>query len=216
MAGIFLLAAFRRPPAWAVAALLAGLAVVDGLPALGADVGGALTAMLSAAAAWLLLSRSRPSAARVVGLLAAAAAAAVAVAIGAGLVLGPATHGGRIGRELLGGDPGTALRAIGNQLGGNFGLLAGNFWAWWGPLMAVVAGLVSLRPPELLRAIPEWVLRVVGTGALATALLIVLNDTGVTAAAGSGLALIATLAWSALEPVRVPDPVPSRPSVPRP
>jgi hypothetical protein len=151
----------------------------------------------------------------VVGLLAVAAAAAVAIAIGAGMVLGPATHGGRIGRELLGGDPGAALRAIGNQLSGNFGLLASNFWAWWGPLMVVVAGLVSVRRPELLRSIPDWVLRVVGTAALASALLIVLNDTGVTAAAGIGLALIAMLAWSALEPARAPDPVPPRPSVPR-
>jgi hypothetical protein len=215
MAGIFLIAAFRRPPAWAVAALLAGLAVVDGLPALGADVGGALTAMLSAAAAWLLLGDRRPSTARVLGLLAGAAGAAVAVAIGAGLVLGPVTHGGRVGRELLGGDPGAALRAIGNQLSGNFGLLAGNFWAWWGPLMVVVAGLVSLRPPELLRSVPEWVLRVAGVGSLASVLLIVLNDSGVTAAAGIGLALIAMLAWSALEPSRAPDRVPSRPSVPR-
>jgi hypothetical protein len=215
MAGIFLVAAFRRPPAWAVAAMLAGLAVVDGLPALGADVGGALTAMLAAAAAWLLLSGLRPSAARVVGLLAAAAAAAVAVAIGAGLALGPVTHGGRIGRELLGGDPGTALRAIGNQLSGNFGLLAQNIWAWFGPLLVVVAGLISVRPPELLRAVPEWVRRVVGTGALASALLIVLNDTGVTAAAGIGLALLSTLAWSALEPARAPGPIRSRPSVPR-
>jgi hypothetical protein len=215
MAGIFLIAAFRRPPAWAVAALLAGLAVVDGLPALGADVGGALTAMLSAAAAWLLLGDRRPSTARVLGLLAAAAGAAVAVAIGAGLVLGPVTHGGRVGRELLGGDPGAALRAIGNQLSGNFGLLAGNFWAWWGPLMVVVAGLVSLRPPELLRSVPEWVLRVAGVGSLASVLLIVLNDSGVTAAAGIGVALIAMLAWSALEPSRAPDRVPSRPSVPR-
>src|SRR6266498_392088 len=53
LAGIFLVVAFRRLPAWAVGALLAGLAVVDGLPGLGADVGGALTAMLSAAAALL-------------------------------------------------------------------------------------------------------------------------------------------------------------------
>src|SRR6266700_3812240 len=65
LAGIFLVVAFRRLPARAVAALLAGLAVVDGLPSLGADVGGALTAMLSAAAALLLLGGSRPSPSRI-------------------------------------------------------------------------------------------------------------------------------------------------------
>jgi hypothetical protein len=32
----------------------------------------------------------------------------------------------------------------------------------------------------------------------------------VTAAAGSGLALVVTLAWSALEPARAPDPAASR------
>jgi hypothetical protein len=151
----------------------------------------------------------------VVGLLAVAVAAAVAVALGAGLLLGPVTHGGRVAHELLGSDPGAALRAVGRQLSGNFGLLASNFWAWWGPLMVVVAAFVSVNRPALLRSVPDWVLRVVGTAALGSVLLIVLNDTGVTAAAGIGLALLAMLAWSALEPARAPDPVPSRSSVPR-
>jgi hypothetical protein len=209
MAGIFLVAAFRRLPAWLVTALLAGLAVVDGLPNLGADVGGALTAMLSAAAAWLLLGRARPNLARTVALVVAAAAAAVAVAVGVSLVMGSTTHGSRLARD-LGGDPGGALRLVGHQLSGNFGLLAGNFWAWWGPLMVAFAGLASVRPPALLAVVPDWVRRVVGVGAIGSALLILLNDTGVTAAAGSGLALVATLAWSALEPAPVPDPARSR------
>jgi hypothetical protein len=54
--------------------------------------------------------------------------------------------------------------------------------------------------------------RVVGVGAIASALLILLNDTGVTAAAGSGLALVITLAWSALEPVQAR--MPARPRSP--
>lgn len=209
MAGIFLVAAFRPLPARVVTALLAGLAVVDGLPNLGADLGGALTAMLSAAAACLLLSRVRPSLARTVGLVAAAAVAAAAVAVGVSLVMGSTTHGSRLARD-LGGDPGGALRLVGHQLSGNFGLLAGNFWAWWGPLMVAFAGLASVRPPALLAVVPAWIRRVVGVGAIGSALLIVLNDTGVTAAAGSGLALVATLAWSALEPAPVPDPARSR------
>jgi hypothetical protein len=44
---------------------------------------------------------------------------------------------------------------------------------------------------------------VVGVGAIGSALLILLNDTGVTAAAGSGLALVMTVAWCALEPARL-------------
>ena len=199
LAGILLVVAFRRLPAWAVGALLAGLAVVDGLPGLGADVGGALTAMLSAAAALLLLGRARPSPTRVLWLSVAAVVAAAGIVVGVALLLGETTHGSRAAQD-LGSDPGAALRAVGHQLGGNFGLLATNFWAWWGPLLVAFAGLSSVRPPALLAGVPEWVRRVVGVGAIGSALLILLNDTGVTAAAGSGLALVMTLAWSALEP----------------
>ena len=199
LAGIFLVVAFRRLPAWAVGALLAGLAVVDGLPSLGADVGGSLTAMLSAAAALLLLGRARPSATKVLWLSVAAVVAAAGIVVGVALLLGETTHGSRVAQG-LGSDPGAALRAVGHQLGGNFGLLAANFWAWWGPLLVGFAGLSSVRPPALLAGVPEWVRRVVGVGAIGSALLILLNDTGVTAAAGSGLALVMTLGWSALEP----------------
>jgi len=203
LAGIFLLVTFRPVRARTAALLLVGLAVVDGLPSLGADVGGALTAMLSAAAAWLLLGRARPSAARVLWLAAAAVLAAVVVVVGVALVFGETTHGSRVAQD-FGSDPGAALRTVGHQLSGNFGLLAANFWAWWGPLLVVCAGLFSLRPPALLAGVPDWVRRAVGAGAIGSALLILLNDTGVTAAAGSGLALVLALAWSALEPARQP------------
>src|SRR6266498_2666891 len=207
-AGVLTFAAWRlaRPGGargWAapalLGALLTGLAVVDGLPGLGADVGGALTAMLSAAAALLLLGRARPSPTRVLWLSVAAVVAAAGIVVGVALLLGETTHGSRAAQD-LGSDPGAALRAVGHQLGGNFGLLATNFWAWWGPLLVAFAGLSSVRPPALLAGVPEWVRRVVGVGAIGSALLILLNDTGVTAAAGSGLALVMTLAWSALEP----------------
>jgi hypothetical protein len=212
LAGVFLVVAFRRLPAWAVAALLAGLAVVDGLPSLGADVGGALTAMLSAAAALLLLGRSRPSPSRIFWLGGAAVVAAALVVVGVALVLGETTHGSRLAQD-LGSDPGGALRAVGHQLSGNFGLLAGNFWAWWGPLLVAFAGYASLRPPALLAGMPDWVRRVVGVGAIGSALLILFNDTGVTAAAGSGLALVLTITWSVLEPARKPEPARSRSAV---
>jgi hypothetical protein len=209
LAGIFLLVTFRPVRARTAALLLVGLAVVDGLPSLGADVGGALTAMLSAAGAWLLLGRARPSAARVLWLAAAAVLAAVVVVVGVALVLGESTHGSRVAQD-FGSDPGAALRTVGHQLSGNFGLLAANFWAWWGPLLVVCAGLFSLRPPAPLAGVPDWVRRAVGAGAIGSALLILLNDTGVTAAAGSGLALVLALAWSALEPARQPDPAAER------
>ncbi|HZD72289.1 MAG TPA: hypothetical protein VE776_00090, partial [Actinomycetota bacterium] len=185
------------------ALLLAGLAVVDGLPSLGADVGGALTAMLSAAAALLLLGRARPRPARILWLAAAAVVAAALVVVGVAMLLGETTHGSRVAQD-LGSDPGAALRAVGHQLSGNFGLLAANFWAWWGPLLVAFAGWASVRPPGPMARVPEWVRRAVGVGAIGSTLLILLNDTGVTAAAASGLALVITLVWVALEPARAP------------
>jgi hypothetical protein len=200
LAGLLLVVAFRQPAAATAAALLVGLALVDGLPILGADVGGALTAMLTAAAAWLLLRRRRWSRLRVLLVVGGALAIGAAIAFGVGLATGQVSHGSRIARELLGDDPSAALRAVRHQLSGNFGLLAGSFWAWWGPLLVIFAAVASLRPPSLLAGVPVQVRRAVGVGAIGSLLLIVLNDTGVTAAAGSGLALVVTLVWCALEP----------------
>jgi len=199
LAGLLLVVAFRQPSAATAATVLAALALADGLPILGADVGGALTAMLTAAAAWLLLRRRRWSRLRVLLVVTGAVAVAVAVAFGVGPAIGRVDHGSRIARELLGDDPSAALRAVRHQLSGNFGLLAENFWAWWGPLLVIFAAVASLRPPSLLAGVPVPIRRAVGVGAIGSLLLMVLNDTGVTAAAGSGLALVVTLAWCALE-----------------
>jgi hypothetical protein len=206
LAGVFLVLAFRRPSPGAAAALLAALALADGLPILGADVGGALTAMLTAAAAWLLLRRRHWTKLRVLLVAVGALVLAVAIAFGVGLLADQASHSSRIARELLGSDPSAALRSIRHQLSGNFGLLAENFWAWWGPVLVIFAAVASLRPPRLLAGVPAQVRRTVAVGAIGSLLLIVLNDTGVTAAAGSGFVLVAILAWCALEPFPVPPP----------
>jgi hypothetical protein len=181
--------------AWA-AALLGGLAVVDGLPRLGADVGGALTAMLTAAAALVVLAPRRPSTGRVLLLAALAVAAAVAVALGAGLG-GPVTHAGRFADRLLEG-PGDAAGVVVDQLSRNLRLLAHSPFAWVGPLEVAAAGLIALRPPGPLAGLSGWVRRVLGLGALGSSLLILLNDTGVTATAASGLFLLAIPAWALL------------------
>ncbi|HEX9344193.1 MAG TPA: hypothetical protein VF995_11335 [Actinomycetota bacterium] len=197
-AGLLLLVAFAPVPALPSAGLFAAFAVIDGLPMLGADVGGALTAMVTAALALLLLSGRRPSARAVVAWVGLAVAAAVAVALGAALLDRQATHGSRFAHDLLH-NPGAATRALGSQLHGNLPLLAGNFWAWWGPLLVLSAGLASRWPTPLLARVPQWVRQVALVGALGSAVLIVLNDTGVTAAAAPGLFLIGALGWSGLE-----------------
>jgi hypothetical protein len=196
LAAVMLVVCFTplQPP-WA-AALLGGLAVVAGLPQLGADVGGALTAMLTAAAALVVLAPRRPSAGRVLLLAGLAVVAAVAIAFGAGLGA-PATHAGRFAQRLLAG-PDDAAGVVVNQLGRNLQLLTHSPFAWVGPLEVATAGLIALRPPGPLAALSGWVRRVLGLGALGSLLLILLNDTGVTATAASGLFLLTIVAWALL------------------
>ena len=209
LASVMLVAAFAaRMPGWAVAAMLVGLAVVDGLPTLGADVGGSLTAMLTAALAWLLLG-GRPQPVRGLAAVAVALAAGLVVAFGAALLSGEPTHGSRFVDRLTGEGPGAAGRIVAHQLGRNGRLLANSFFAWVGPIEVLAAGVLAARPPRALAAVlPEQVRRVALVGALGSVLLILLNDTGVTATSASGLFLLAILAWSALREA----PAPPRPS----
>jgi hypothetical protein len=210
LAAVMLIAGFAPLSAVATAALLAALGVVDGLPRLGADVGGALTSMLTAAAALVVLAPGRPRARRAVLLAGLAVAAAVAVALGAGLG-GPVSHAGRFAERLQQG-PADAAGVVVDQLARNLRLLANSPFAWAGPLEVLLAGVIALRPPGPLRQLPDWTRRVLGLGAFGSLLLILLNDTGVTATAGSGLFLLAIPAWAWLEgqrPAGPPAPAPS-------
>jgi hypothetical protein len=209
LAAVMLVAAFAPLSAVATAALLAGLGVVDGLPRLGADVGGALTSMLTAAAALVVLAPGRPRARRVVLLAGLAVAAAVVVALGAGLG-GPVSHAGRFAERLQQG-PADAAGVVVDQLARNLRLLANSPFAWAGPLQVLLAGLIALRPPPPLRQLPGWIRRVLGLGAFGSLLLIVLNDTGVTATSASGLFLLAIPAWAWLDQHRPPSPPSPRP-----
>ncbi len=204
LASVMLLAAFGPLSAAATAALLVGLGVVDGLPRLGADVGGALTSMLTAAAALVVLAPGRPRVRRVVLLAGLAVAAAVAVALGAGLG-GPASHAGRFADRLLQG-PADGAGVVVDQLARNLRLLANSPFAWAGPLQVLLAGLIALRPPPPLRQLPSWTRRVLGLGAFGSLLLILLNDTGVTATSASGLFLLAIPAWAWLDQQLPPSP----------
>jgi hypothetical protein len=210
LAAVMLVAGFAPLSAAATAVLLAGLGVVDGLPRLGADVGGALTSMLTAAAALVVLAPGRPRARRAVLLAGLAVAAAVAVALGAGLG-GPVSHAGRFAERLRQG-PADAAGVVVDQLARNLRLLANSPFAWVGPLQVLLAGLIALRPPAPLDRLPEWIRRVLGLGAFGSALLILLNDTGVTATAASGLFLLAIPAWAWLgqQPAAGPPAAPPR------
>ena len=144
--------------------------------------------MLTAAAALVVLAPGRPRVRRVALLLAGLkAVAAVAVALGAGLG-GPVSHAGRFAERLQQG-PADAAGVVVDQLARNLRLLANSPFAWAGPLEVLLAGAIALRPPGPLRQLPDWTRRVLGLGAFGQLLLILLNDTGVTATAGSGLFL---------------------------
>jgi len=208
LAAVMLVASFAPLSAVATAAMLAGLGVVDGLPRLGADVGGALTSMLTAAAALVVLAPGRPRVRRVVLLAGLAVAAAVAVALGAGLG-GPVSHAGRFAERLRAG-PADAGGMVVDQLARNLRLLANSPFAWAGPLQVLLAGLIALRPPGPMRQLPDWIRRVLGLGAFGSLLLILLNDTGVTATSASGLFLLAIPAWAWLDQQQPPG----RPSSP--
>jgi hypothetical protein len=197
LAAVMLVAAFAPLSAVGTAGLLGALGVVDGLPRLGADVGGSLTSMLTAAAALVVLAPERPRVRRVVLLAGLAVGAAVAVALGVGLG-GPVSHAGRFAERLRQG-PGDAAGMVVDQLARNLRLLANSPFAWAGPLEVLGAGLLALRPPRPLDQLPVWTRRVLGLGALGSLLLILLNDTGVTATAGSGLFLLAIPAWAWLD-----------------
>ncbi|HEX6673515.1 MAG TPA: hypothetical protein VF486_00595 [Actinomycetes bacterium] len=225
LAAIMLVAAFTGLPAVGVAAMLGGLALVDGLPMLGADVGGALTASLTAGLALLLLGRRRSLAATLLLLGLAAAGGLVLVSVAA-MIADPSTHGSRFLTTLLDEGPAAAGRIVTHQLGRNFALLRGSPVAWVGPLEVLAAALLAWRPPAFLDALAgplgrpasasqplsgaARTRRVVLLGALGSTLLVLLNDTGVTAIASSGLFLLAILAWSAFAQQPASGPPPQR------
>jgi hypothetical protein len=102
-----------------------------------------------------------------------------------------------------------------DQLARNLRLLANSPFAWVGTLQVAAAGLIALRPPPPFQDLFGWIRRVLGLGAFGSLLLILLNDTGVTATAASGLFLLAIPAWAWLarptRPARPPpDPQPGR------
>src|SRR4029453_14613074 len=108
------------------------------------------------------------------------------------------SHAARVAGPPRGG-PADAAGLVVDQLARNLRLLANSPFAWAGPLQVLLAGLIALRPPGPLRHLPDWLRRVLGAGAFGSLLLILLNDTGVTATSASGLFLLAIPAWAWLD-----------------
>ncbi len=164
------------------AGLLALVVVVDGHPALGADVGGVLALVPAALVALALLAGARV---RPVQGLAIAAAAVTTVAFFAALDLARPpdrrTHLGRFAAQVLDGGEGVGT-VIERKLGANLSLLRSSVWTLAIPVvLAALALLVRRRPGGLRRleaAVPG--LRAGLVAALVLAVLgAALNDSGV-------------------------------------
>lgn len=198
-------------PRLVAAAVPAGLALLAGLPALGADVGGGLTGMVTAAAVWLLLGDRPLRPGRLLLLGVAALATGLAVALGLGVLQGGQTHATQFVERVAEGGPDAALRVFAHKIEVNLALLAGNPFAWVGPaLVALTAAAIWVRPLGLDRA-DRRLVRAVQAGVVGAVTLIVVNDTGVTAAIGCGLLLLTGLAW-ALPPMLPDLPTRARPT----
>jgi len=196
--------AFWPVPRRTATAAFVGLALIAGLPMLGADVGGTLAAMLGAVTAWVVLAPRRPPAGRVLAAVGAAIAAGLALALGLAAAASVASNNARFVEHVRAAGAGPALEVARQKLARNAGLLTQSPWAWCGPLEVCAAAIACLRPtwlPARLPAPPAHVLRAVVIGVAASAAVLALNDTGSTAVAASGLLLLVALSWAALEPL---------------
>lgn len=173
----------RRGSLALVLALLVLVVVVDGLPALGSDVGGVLALVPATAVVALLLTERRIGAAR------AALIAGVTVAVLALFALldlarpeASRTHLGRLAGRLLDDGASGAATVIQRKVQSNISILTSSVWTWIIPFAVIFFGFVLWRRPGLLRALEARVpgLRAGLVGALvAGGLGFALNDSGV-------------------------------------
>jgi hypothetical protein len=183
-------AAATRSPA--VAVLVGGLvAVVDGAPPFGSDVGGVLALVPGFAVLVLQLLGRRVSVVRVV--LAGAAGAAVVTVFALVDRARPPderTHLGRFAQQVVDGEAGTVLRRKAEAV---FGLLLHSPVTALLPLLVAAAAYLLVRPPAPLEAAlaeaPAWRAGLLAL-AVTCAIGFALNDSG---AAVPALALVVAL-----------------------
>jgi hypothetical protein len=187
----------RRAPVW----LGVGLAIVlimEGLPQLGADLGGVLAGVPAVCVLWLI-ARDRPVKVRtVVGIAVAGAVAAVAM-VGIDLLRPAAgrTHLGRFASEALG-DPAGAWLTVQRKIGANVSLFLNTRWTWIVPTAIVLLVLLFWRGRGLLGGVltRRPLLRAAIWGALTAGIVgMFVNDSGVAIPA---MVLILTVPYFAL------------------
>jgi hypothetical protein len=167
------------------AALLAVVAVADGAPQLGSDVGGILTLVpVFGLTLWVLTGRRISW--RVVAVAGAVTLAALAVAIGIDLLRAPEARS-HLGRFVLasGDDQDTFWTTIDRKWSTNLRVLQRTIWTWMVPIVGVFALYVLVVARGWRRLLPEGsAVRAGVVGVLATGLLgWLVNDSGVVVAA---------------------------------
>jgi hypothetical protein len=167
------------------AALLAVVAVADGAPQLGSDVGGILTLVpVFGLTLWVLTGRRISW--RVVAVAGAVTVAALAVAIGIDLLRAPEARS-HLGRFVLasGDDQDTFWTTIDRKWSTNLRVLQRTIWTWMVPIVGVFALYVLVVARGWRRLLPEGsAVRAGVVGVLATGLLgWLVNDSGVVVAA---------------------------------
>ena len=166
-----------------VAAILAVVVVVDGLPFLGSDVGGVLALVPAAAVVVLLLSGRSVSFRRLVMIgIGTIALLSVFAAVDLSRPKESRTHLGRIAAKVIDADGGGLATIVARKVNANISILTSSIWTWVIPVAILFFSFLVWRRTGLLRALEERVpgLRTGLIGALvAGALGFALNDSGV-------------------------------------
>lgn len=171
----------RREALFTAACFLAVVALSDGAPSLGNDVGGILTLVPVFGLTLIALSGHRLNARHVL-IAGSLAALLLGVATAIDLLREPEarTHLGRFAADLFGGE-GTAGTTISRKLATNLRVLGSSIWAWMVPIAAVFMLYVLVHLGRGEELLPRGSARRVGVLAtIAVGLLgFAVNDSGV-------------------------------------
>ncbi len=171
----------RREALLTAAGFLAVVAMSDGAPTLGNDVGGILT-LVPVFGLTLVVLTGRRLNVRHVLVVGALLALLLGVATGLDLLREPEarTHLGRFAADLFGGE-GTAGTTISRKLATNLRVLGTSIWAWMVPIAAVFMLYVLVHLDRGAELLPRGSARRIGViAAIAVGLLgFAVNDSGV-------------------------------------
>jgi len=187
----------RRAPLWLWLGLVAVL-VIEGLPQLGADLGGVLAGVPAICVVWLI-ARDRPVRIRTVVGLAVAGVVAAAAMLGVDLLRPAArrTHLGRFAADALN-DPGDVWLIVQRKIDANVNLFLDTRWTWIVPTAIVLLLLLFWRGRGLLGGVlsERPLLRAAIWGSLTAGIVgMAVNDSGVAIPA---MVLVLTVPYFAL------------------